>query len=333
MSRKIRTAVVGLNMGLEHAYAYHRSERAELVCVADLDEAKAMAVAQKLGCGYTTDWASVLDDVDAVSVCTPHFLHAGQSLQAIEAGKHVLLEKPLAITEADCLKVIEAAERQKTTFMVAYIVRYLPTVQKLKQILESGQFGQPFNVNCWVEAYLPPMPGSWFSKKDKLGGGVLFSHGCHYIDLLLWLFGHPRQVMALGTRGGTDWMEGEGTSHSLMEFESGAIGHLVCSWGMKYADSPACLHIHTPEALLILDKNLSAIEAVTENGRTTIFETPEADLSGPGGAARWEVEHFLDCIETGSIPLTNGRDALKSYRAISAMYASAGVPVKAEVLS
>src|SRR5690625_6565241 len=120
MSR-IRTAVVGLNLGHKHANAYHRAERADLRWVVDLDEEKAAKVAEELGCGYTTDWTSILDDVDAVSLCTPHHLHAPQALEAIAAGKHVLLEKPLANTEEDCFNVIQAAENKGVTLMLAYI--------------------------------------------------------------------------------------------------------------------------------------------------------------------------------------------------------------------
>ncbi|WJH33477.1 Gfo/Idh/MocA family oxidoreductase [Paenibacillus sp. CC-CFT747] len=204
---KIRTAVVGLNMGLQHAYAYAASEKADLRWVVDLDEEKAARVAEELHCGYTTDWTKILDDVDAVSLATPHHLHASQSLQAIAAGKHVLLEKPLANTEAECLEIIKAAEEKGTVFMMAYIVRFLPAVKRLKELLDSGEFGRPINANCWIEAYLPPMPGTWFSRKDQLGGGVMFSHGCHYIDLLIWLLGNPVDVAFMGTRAGTEWME------------------------------------------------------------------------------------------------------------------------------
>src|SRR5699024_6304840 len=112
------------------------------------------------------------------------------------------------------------------------------------------------SASCWMEHYLSPLPGTWFAKKETLGGGVLFSHGCHYIDVLIWLMGKPIKVAEMGTRNGTEWMEGEGTSHSLMTFENGALGYLVVSWGMKYNSSPAKLQIHTPEALLILDNKL-----------------------------------------------------------------------------
>lgn len=156
--------------------------------------------------------------------------------------------------------------------MMAYIIRFRPVIQRLKDAIANEEFGQPINANCWIEAYLPPMPGSWFSRKETLGGGVLFSHGCHYIDLLMWLLGEPIKVASLGTSKGTEWMEGEGTAHSLMKFASGALGYLETSWGMKYSSRPDLLHIHTTDALLILDINASKLDVIDANGRRTLYD-------------------------------------------------------------
>lgn len=316
---RTRTAVVGLNMGMKHAQAYTASDKSELKWVVDLDQEKAAQAAEQLGCSYTTDWEQVLDDVDAISICTPHHLHAPQAMRAIHAGKHVLLEKPLANTEEDCQKIINAAEEKKVTLMLAYIARFLPALVRLKEVLDKEEFGKPFSIQCWVQAYLPPQPGSWFSQKEKLGGGVLFSHGCHYVDLMLWFMGDAVKVSSLGTRSGTEWMEGEGTSHSIMEFSNGAVGHLVASWGMKHIAAPARFHIHTPQALLIVDNKMSKLEALTAEGKKTIFEAP---APGPGTNAFWEIEHFLTCIESGKTPDVDGHEALKSHRTIWKMYES-----------
>lgn len=314
---QIRTAVVGLGMGREHALAYKAAEGAELRWVVDLNEELAAKVAQEAGCSYTTDWKAILDDVDALSLCTPHHLHAPQTLYAIAAGKHVLVEKPMANTEQDCLAMIEAAESRGVTLMVGFSVRYRPAVKRLKEVIQNGEFGRPFNANCWIETRLPPQPGSWFSRKDQLGGGVLFSHGCHYIDILLWLLGAPKRVAHLGTRLGTEWMEGEGTAHSIIEFESGALGYLETSWGMRFSDQKALMHVHTPEALLVLDRGISRLDAVTAEGRKALYEPPAGERRG---AVRDEIQHFLECVDTGNPPDTNGREALKSLRTIWSMY-------------
>lgn len=320
---RIKTAVVGLRMGLGHAQAYHRSERSELAYVVDLDEELAAKVAGDLGCQYATDWTTILDKVDAVSLCTPHHLHAPQALQAIAAGKHVLVEKPLANSEEECLQVIRAAEEKDVRLMVAYVVRYLPAIRKLKEIIDSGRYGQPIHAQGYVLGYLEPRPDTWFARKEMLGGGVLFSHGCHYIDILVWLFGDPKRVVSLGTRNGTEWLEGEGTAHSTIEFENGVLAHLVSSWGTKFALPPAKYQIHTTDALIVLSNDMQEIEVLTKEGREVVFTKPADALP----SVSYEVEHFLESIATGQAPETDGHDALRSHRTIWAMYASEGVPV------
>jgi predicted dehydrogenase len=330
--KPIRTAVVGLNMGLYHAHAFSKAERAELTYVVDLDEDKAAKLAAELGCKYATDWTKIIDEIDAVSFCTPHHLHAAQALQAIQAGKHVLIEKPLANSEEECLQLIQAAEEHHVKLMLAFVVRYLPAVRKLKEVLDSGVYGQPIHAQGYQLGLLPPMPPqSWFSRKETLGGGVLFSHGCHYIDILLWLFGEPDRVQSMGTRLGTDWLEGEGTAHSTIQFKSGVLGLLVCSWGTKVSQSPGKYHVHTTDALLELSNDMWKLEAVKKEGkewvRELLYGGPEDDKPIPGGNVRYEINHFLDAITNDTTPETDGRDALLSHRTIWAMYKSEGVPV------
>lgn len=321
---KIRTAVVGLNMGIAHAYAYSMSERSDLRYVVDLDVEKAAKVAAELGCKHTSDWKSILDEVDAISFATPHHLHYPMAMEAIAAGKHVLMEKPLANTEEECLQLIKAAEDKGVTLMLAYIVRFRPSIQRLKEAIDNEEYGKPFNAQCWIEAYLPPAPGSWFSRKDTLGGGVLFSHGCHYIDILQWLLGKPVEVAGLGTTAGTEWMEGEGTSHAIVKFESGALAHLVTSWGTKYSSSPALLHIHTPKACFVVKGD--KLEVITAEGTKVLYEPTKPSV--PNSSALAECDHFLECIQTGSRPLTDGHEGLKSHRIIWAIYGHKGTPIQ-----
>jgi predicted dehydrogenase len=325
---KIRTAVVGLNMGLGHAHAYKLAERSELCWVCDLDEEKAATVAAELGCNYTTDWTKMIDDIDAVSLATPHHLHAPMALTAIAAGKHVLLEKPLANSEVDCLQVIQAAEQNNVTLMLAFVVRFLPAIRKLKEAVDSGKYGVPISAQGWVEGFLPPAPGTWLASKERLGGGCLFSHGCHYIDILLYLLGEPSKVSHFGTRVGTDWLEGEGTSHGIIEFKSGALAHLVTSWGMRYQKTPAKFQIHMTEGFLELDNSMWTVTAISKDGTETLYQRPAEYPNRAGQTVLFEIEHFLDCIATGKRPETDGHEILKSHRTIWAMYGSQGVPVQ-----
>lgn len=325
--QKTRTAVVGLNMGLAHAHAYHRAELSQLEYVVDLDEEKASEVAKELDCKYTTDLDAIWDEIDAVSICTPHHLHFPQAMEAIKRGKHVLIEKPLANTEEECLQLIEAAKTKDVRLMLAYVVRYLPAVRKLKEVLDSGRYGEPIHATGYVNTFLNPMPDTWFANKETLGGGVLFSHGCHYIDILIWLFGNPKRVFQLGTRNGTEWLEGEGTSHSTIEFENGTLGSISCSWGTRYSKAPAKYQVHLTEGMLTLSNNMWEVEALTKDGTEVLYKPDSTEAAWPGRNVIYEVNHFLENIAAGTDPETNGEDALRSHRTIWAMYNSNGEPV------
>ncbi|MBD2863185.1 Gfo/Idh/MocA family protein [Paenibacillus oceani] len=328
---KIRTAVVGLNMGLGHARAYALSDKADLRWVVDLDEEKAAKVAEQLGCGYTTDWEKALDDVEAISIATPHHLHLPMGLKAIAAGKHVLMEKPLANSEEQAWELIRAAEAQHVVLMVAYIVRYFPAAQRLIEAIANEEYGKPLNANCFLEGYLPPAPDSWFANKEKLGGGVLFSHGCHYIDLLQAVLGNPVEVAGLGTRLGTEWMEGEGTHHGIMKFESGVLAHITSSWGIKHKNPPALLQIHTTEGCYELSFRSGLHKLVVRKG-TEVIALYEDQLD-PNRICLAEVEHFLDCIRSGHKPLTDGYEAMKSHQIIWSMYRHQGTPINLKITS
>lgn len=323
MASKISVAVIGMRKGMDHARAYAVSNQADLRWVVDMNEPLAARAADELGCAYATNWKEVLDEVDAISIVTPHHLHAPMALEALAAGKHVLIEKPMATTEEDCFRMITAAEEQKRTLMVAHNIRFRPSVQRLKQAIETEEFGKVININCWVEGGMKPNPGSWFSRKDSLGGGVLIAHGCHYIDAFLWLLGQPERVTGLGTRIGTEWMEGEGTQHSTLLFTNGALAHLTTSWGMKFKNPPARMHVHTTEACLIL--NDTKLEVITEKGKETLFEQAEP-LAG-GYKILSVIDHFLDCIRTGHPPLTDGYSSLAALQVIWSIYEQNGVPI------
>lgn len=328
MSEKVRTAVVGLQMGLAHAKAYAAVDNAELAYVVDLDADLAERVAQELGSRAATDWESIIDEVDAISFATPHHLHHPQAMKAVAAGKHVLMEKPLANSEEQCLELIKAAEDNDVRLMIAFVVRYLPSIRRLKALLDSGDYGVPISAQGWVRGFLEPRPAdSWFSSKATLGGGVLFSHGCHYIDILIYLFGDPVQVAHVGTRNGTDWLEGEGTSHAILRFGNGVIGSLMSSWGIVAPRCPARYQIHTTTGVLQLNNDMWTIEWTTPDGNTEVlYERPEDAVPN----VQYEIEHFLASIESGQTPETDGVDALRSHRAIWEMYAGDPAPTGAE---
>jgi len=197
---KIKTAVIGVGTwGEIHARTYHESEGADLVCVCDVNADRAKAIAAKYGCAHTTNSQEIANDkrIQAVSVATPDFAHRAPCLQMIEAGKHVLVEKPLATTVQDADAITRAAEAKGIRLMTDFHNRWNPPFVHAKQVLDSGQLGHP------VSAYIRLC--NQITVTDRLSWSALSGPqwflGPHIVDMVRWLFGQEaRQVFASGRR-------------------------------------------------------------------------------------------------------------------------------------
>ena len=187
MSR-IRLGLIGCGgMSKAHLRRFEAlSSRLQLTAVVDIEEERAAAVASEFpGARVATDFRQVLDDVDAVLLVLPHHLHHSIGVECLTSGKHVLLEKPMAISEEGCLQLIEASRRARRTLMIAYCMRYHPLVVRMKELLDEGVHGDVFQVSIWTEQLTQYQEAGWHSYPLKLGWGQCLSHGCHYIDILL----------------------------------------------------------------------------------------------------------------------------------------------------
>ncbi|MBT4137493.1 MAG: Gfo/Idh/MocA family oxidoreductase [Candidatus Latescibacteria bacterium] len=314
---KIKLAMVGCGgMGGTHMRRFQTlRERVELTAAVDVVREKAEAVTDQFpGATVATDFHEVLDDVDAVLLALPHHLHFSVAQACLEAGKHVLLEKPMANYEVACKELIQTAEAKKRVLMIAYCMRFHPLVMRMKELLDQKTYGDVFQVSIWTEQLTRYPEDHWASSKERLGGGQLFSHGCHYIDLLLWFLGRPIKGMHMGTNLGTPWMEREGTSNVTLEFENGRLGYHFGTWGARGSRLRYAIHAHCTEGM---------IEADITNGRLVYIHRGEETVlldAESGKHTENEMAHFLDCIETGQQPLTDGIGSLQGLRVIWKLY-------------
>ena len=218
---KIRLGLIGCGgMGGTHQNGLAElRDVVEMTCTCDLIKERAETAAEKLGAKVAlTDYKDMVDLVDAVLIVVPHELHFEIGAFFIRRGKHVLMEKPLCITEYECKTLIDAAKDNNVVLMTAYPVRYWPEIRKLKELIDSGDYGELFQMSIWTEQYTCSPERGWMHSIKGLGGGQLFSHGCHYIDILLWFLGRPVCGTHVGTNFGTPWMEREGTSNVTIKF-------------------------------------------------------------------------------------------------------------------
>ena len=332
----LRMGLIGCG-GMQNVFARGLPQLASRVTVtatADVDIARARAAAELFDdARAVNDFRDMLDDVDAVLIAVPHHLHHPVALECLAADKHVLLEKPMANTERQCLDLIETAERTRRVLMIGYVMRYHRLFGKLKELIDDGLCGDVFQMSIWTEQYTRGGDDAWYHCTKTVGGGQLFSHGCHYIDLLMWYLGRPVEGTHLGTNFGTPWMEAEGTSNVAMKFESGALGYHFGTWGAKGTRLGYSVHAHGTNGMLELHfasgriilhadptggdlPTLLAKHGVDagESHETVLYELPV------GKHTNWEVEHFLDCVESGAEPETNGRQSLQSLRVIWRLY-------------
>lgn len=326
---KHKIALVGCGgMAKSHVSRFEELlNRMEVTAVVDTDIERARAVAELLPNDpiISTDHRDAYPVCEAVLLALPHQLHCQYTLDFLNAGKHVLAEKPLGNSEDECRQMIEAARKNNKILMVAYCMRFHPLVIKMKELIEAETYGKTFQLSIWTEQLTQYSPGHWALKASTLGGGQLFSHGCHYIDLMLWMMGKPVIGAHIGTNLGTPWMEREGTSNVILKFEDNSLGYHFGTWGARgtklgYSFQAHCeegmLEIDYKNGQLLLHSNLEKhIPGENEAGRVKVL------LEAPGvKSTSIEMAHFLDCIETGQEPLTDAESSLEGLKVIWKLY-------------
>ncbi|MBE5783363.1 MAG: Gfo/Idh/MocA family oxidoreductase [Clostridiales bacterium] len=326
---KIRLGLVGCgNMMKTHASAVDAcTEELSITAVCDIIPERMQEVAAVLDHPFmTTDYTQMLDHVDAVLIALPHDLHYECGLFFAHHKKHVLMEKPLCNTEEESLKLIEACQENNVTLMCAYPVRYWPGIVKLKELVDSGEYGKVIMMSIWTEQLTKyPTPYHW-GHTARLGGGQLFSHGCHYIDLLLWFLGEPVSGTHIGTNVGTEWLMREGTSAVTMKFKSGAVAYHGATWGARGTRLGYDFQIQTEKGLLDYDHKKGAITFYSRSGVHVPGQAAQPteeviwDQGNGQKATQHEINHFVDCVLHGKTPLTSGEEALRSLRVIWKLY-------------
>jgi len=167
-------------------------------------------------------------DLDVVAICTPNGLHAAHSIKTLQAGIHVLCEKPMAITVTDCRNMIRASENAGKSLFVVKQNRFNPPVQAVKRLLDEGRLGQVYSLqlNCFWNRDPAYYQNSWKGSM-ALDGGTLFTQFSHFIDLLFWMLGDVKNVQALlANYRHKGMIEFEDTGIAMLEFENGVIGAL-----------------------------------------------------------------------------------------------------------
>jgi predicted dehydrogenase len=267
-------------------------------------------------------WFARLEDlladaeIEAVYLATPVYLHAAQAIAAAEAGKHVLCEKPMALTTADCDRMIAAARANNVRLGVAYYRHFYPLVARVKEIIDSGELGKISlaQINAF-EFFNPPEdhPRYWFLERAKSGGGPMMDFGCHRLEVLTNLFGTVKQLKSLISNE-VFGREVEDTACALLQFENGACANLSVTHAAAEAQDALDIFgtngsIHVPVL------NGSEMLIKTETGERTERHAPAENIHQP------LIEDFADAVLNGKKPAVTGETGREIARLEEEIYA------------
>jgi len=334
--RELRLGVIGCGgIANAHLRAITAAGGTKLIAVADVDEARAQAFVEKYGgADVHTSWEPLLADarVEAVLIPLPHHLHAPAAIAALDAGKHVLVEKPISNTLAEADAMLEAAERAGTVLMVGHMKRFHRPTVAIQRCIAAGQIGEPVSFEAVWLGRREIMPGiPWVMKKELGGGGPLMGFGTHYFDLLCWILGDVDTVACFTSSKVVTEAEVEDTAVVCLRFKSGCVGTVHFSWARSVLKSCQRLQIlgAQGEALFAdneeLDRSEFYLGSEPRFGDRELHaldpdeEVPDVpkDLFG----AQWA--HFVECVRTRAKPLNDGPSARKTLAVIEAAYVSA----------
>lgn len=252
-SDKVRIGIIGCGIGIFHLEGFAKEPRAEVLALAGLDTERCAMLQDKFDVPRRYgDYSEMLadPDIDAVSIAVPNYLHLPVTLDALAAGKHVLVEKPLARNVVEGQQMIDAAKAAGKILMIIFNRRGRHDVQIVKHEVERGRLGTIYHAKAfWMRRSGIPGLGSWFTSKELAGGGPLIDLGVHALDMGLWILGNPTPVSvsaatyaALGPQGRGQWQgnrftvtpgipyEVEDFATALIRFDGGLTMQLDASW-------------------------------------------------------------------------------------------------------
>src|SRR5713101_6697649 len=335
-------AIVGCGMIARfHARALAEVPGARLVALVSRNLANAKALAESLGipCDLDTSLAPVLarPDVQVVIVTTPSGAHLEPAVAAAEAGKHVVVEKPLEITLERCDRIIGACERQRVKLCTIFPSRFADANRTLKAAVDAGRFGRLTLGETTCKWWRPQSyydEGGWKGTKALDGGGALMNQAIHNVDLLSWMMGPVSQVAGFTGTLAHQRIEVEDTAVACLHFSNGALGVIQAATSV-YPGLPKTIGIHGDRGSVVIEQDdVLRWKFNPETADDKLVRERFAQKTGASGgssnpAAISHVGHarqsanFVRAIETGNEPMVDGHEGRKAVEIILAIYRSA----------
>lgn len=282
-----------------HARAAQTVPGARLVAASELDEGRGQEFAAKWGCAVVRDYHDLLarDDIQIVALCLPHFLHSAVAIDAANAGKHVLVEKPMADSVEECDRMIAAARKNRVKLFTAHTENFVPPNVKARALIKSGEVGQPvLATDTWYKPFGLAWRPEWFKDRSK-GGGMWLMNGAHMIDRLMYMLDSP--VVAVKAFVGTRYhpIKADDCALAYLELANG-VPCSIAHTGFK--DHPGAGIAHATGVT-----EISCTEAMLKvTDRRQLFRTVPAERGGQyeevpverADTTTIELQRFVDCI-------------------------------------
>ncbi len=314
-----------------HAEAIANSELGTLIAAHSRTKANLDAFCEQYDVRGYSDYDQFLEsDIDIVVICTPTGTHLDFGLKAAEAGKHLIIEKPIEVTLERGQRLIRASEENDVKLAVIFQNRFIDEVQKMKAVLDEGQIGKPVMVDASVKWFRDQEyydSAGWRGTLSLDGGGALINQAVHTVDLMLWLCGDVESVKAYTGTLTHERMEGEDNAVSAIRFESGALGVFKASTSIVPAQSRK-IEVHCEQGTAVLDGDTFSVSGESsgdnrqaEKAKSTGAANPMEGMTGSNHQKQYE--QILTAFYEDREPVVSGNDSLKSLAFVRAVYESA----------
>ncbi|MFC5465656.1 Gfo/Idh/MocA family protein [Lederbergia graminis] len=324
---KLKVGVIGCGSisRWRHLPEYAANQQVEIVAVCDIVEERAKEMAEEYNATAYTDYETMLSeaDLDVVSVCTPNYLHAPMSIAALNAGKHVLCEKPMATSEEEALAMIEAAEKNGKKLMIAHNQRFVPSHVKARELIENGAIGKIYSFRTAFghggpEGWSIDGKDSWFFRKEEAFIGAMGDLGVHKTDLMRYLLGEEFvEVGAFVESSAKENSDVDDSAVCVLKSESGIVGTLAASWAYKKSEDNSTVIYGEKGVLRLEDHPQYGLVAQYTNGEVVNYELGRIQSNDEGGQTGTRViEHFVNSIINDTVPPIDGESGMKSLKVV-----------------
>jgi predicted dehydrogenase len=316
---------VGAAAQIIHIPALKKTEGIELVALCDRDPEKVARVAQKFQIPRAMSRLEELlegDEVDAVDICTPNFLHAPMAMAALEAQKHVLCERPLARSAEEAAGMVKAAKKAERLLMCAVQHRFRPDSQLLRTFVAKGDLGEIFFAKAgWLRRRDDWDSDEWRRQKRESGGGVVLDLGFQMLDQSLWIMGSPKVLSVTASVHRSKKGEVEDSATAFFRLETGATLTLELTWGLLMEKDFAYVNLFGSGGAALL--NPLRVHKGMHGTLVNVTPSMETFRHQYKQSIDAQIAHFVDVVRKGTKPIGSAEEILPVMELLDAVYRSA----------